>query len=148
MIADLSLEHRGYPVPWFALWKEGKPDLRVADGDKIPMALNHRLCWICGDALGELGVFVAGDLCALNRLAPEPPSHEDCARYAITTCPYLALTQSKRRVHGMTKDHSKAYKCQTFLLWATKDWTATPSGLVQMGDPVFVETYRGGQRIT
>jgi hypothetical protein len=33
-VGRLPVDHRGYPVPWFVAWIDGKPEFRCADGEK------------------------------------------------------------------------------------------------------------------
>ena len=34
-IAALPVDERGYPVPWFVAWIDGKPEFRCADPAKF-----------------------------------------------------------------------------------------------------------------
>lgn len=88
-IAKLPKDERGYPVPWFASWIDGKPDFRVVEPGKIVGAHKKGLCWICGEPLGVHRVFVIGPMCVVNRVTSEPASHRDCAEFAAKACPFL-----------------------------------------------------------
>lgn len=100
-IAQLPRDERGYPVPWFVEWIEGKPDFRVVDGRKLRDAIVLKACWICGQPLGVYKSFLIGPMCAVNRTSGEPPSHTDCARFAAITCPFLTHPHAKRREHAL-----------------------------------------------
>lgn len=96
-IQRLKVDARGYPVPWFVAWIDGKPDFRVIDTPKLPLAYHNRLCWICGEKLGANLAFVVGPMCAVNRTTAEPPSHRDCAEFSAKACPFLTLPKAVRR---------------------------------------------------
>ena len=96
---------KGYIVPFFAAWfKDGKPcggaypgavaDFRVVEPRHYQMCIRDRLCWLCGQKLGIHLAFVLGPMCTITRTTSEPPSHRDCAEYALQVCPFL--TQPER----------------------------------------------------
>jgi hypothetical protein len=94
---------RGYPVPWFVKWIEGKPEFRLADRQKLFVAVRTYRCWICGRAMkrNRPVAFVGGPIMAINRTSSEPPSHRDCAIFAAQACPFLAKPNMIRRVDGL-----------------------------------------------
>lgn len=95
---DLPVSPRGYPVPYFVAWVNGEPDFRVMDGKKLNEALRWKLCWLCGQRmLGRHVAFVIGPMCAVNRTSAEPPSHRECAEYAVRACPFLTRPDARRR---------------------------------------------------
>jgi hypothetical protein len=49
----LPLDTRGYPVPRFVEWIDGKPDFRVMNGQYYAACCKRNLCWICGEPLGR-----------------------------------------------------------------------------------------------
>lgn len=102
-IARLPVDpDRGYPVPWFVHWDEnGKPDFRVIKQGRIRDAIKYKRCWICGDPLGTFVAYVAGPMCAINRVSSEPPSHRECAVYAAQACPFLVRPHMHRREAGL-----------------------------------------------
>ena len=101
-IKALPIDHRGFPVPYFVAWFDGKPDHRVMDGAKLWPAINKRLCWICGQPLGANDVaFPLGPMCTINRTTSEPPSHRECATFAIKTCPFLSIPAKARRANNL-----------------------------------------------
>ena len=107
-IAALPLDDRGYPVPWFVAWIDGKPDFRVIGPGKIAEAWNKRRCWLCGQQLGRYVAFVIGPMCAVNRITSEPPCHRECAFYAAEACPFLVMPSAKRRDAGLPADAQDA----------------------------------------
>src|SRR5262245_54991717 len=101
-IAGLPIDpERGYPVPWFVAWHDGKPEFRTADGRKFRQAIRDRLCWVCGQPLGRHLVFVIGPMCTVNRVTVEPPCHLDCAEFSVRACPFLSKPQMTRRENDL-----------------------------------------------
>jgi hypothetical protein len=103
----LPIDDRGFPVPWFVAWIDGRPDFRVIDTPKLPKAVNNRLCWVCGGRLGVHMAFVIGPMCALNRIISEPPSHYECATFAARACPFLSNPRMRRNTKGLPEKHQK-----------------------------------------
>lgn len=100
-ISKLPTDPRGFPVPWFVEWIEGKPDFRIMDGRKFDRAVTERRCWICGERLGRYLAFLIGPMCLLNRISSEPPSHRDCAEFAARACPFLSRPKMRRNEKGL-----------------------------------------------
>lgn len=88
---------RGFAVPWFVEWIDGKPDFRVMDSRKLRQAVSDRRCWVCGGRMGRHAAYVIGPMCAVNRTSAEPPSHQDCALYSARACPFLTRPHARRR---------------------------------------------------
>lgn len=108
-IQALPKNDGGYPVPWFVSWIDGKPDFRVVDARKIPIAVKERICWICGEQLGTKWMaFVIGPMCAINLVSSEPPSHRDCAIFAAKACPFLANPRKPRNEHKLPTEATKS----------------------------------------
>src|SRR4051812_13821199 len=95
-IAALPRDHRGYPVPWFVAWSEGRPIFPAADPQKLVRAIRERRCWVCGDLLTRYLAFVVGPMCTVNRVSAEPPSHLKCAEFSTRACPFLTRPKMKR----------------------------------------------------
>lgn len=126
-IARLPIDHRGFPVPWFVAWIDGKPDHRVADMAKFWPAINESRCWICGDRLGRNKAFLLGPMCAITRTVGEPPAHRDCAEFAARACPFMAIPEKRRRESGLPTDASMSDNGSrrnpgAMLLWITNDF--------------------------
>jgi hypothetical protein len=100
-LADAPIDERGFPVPWFVAWIDGKPDFRCMDSRKLVRAVEDRLCWTCGGALGAHKVFAIGPMCAVSRSTAEPPSHLACAEFAVKACPFLTEPKRHRREKDM-----------------------------------------------
>lgn len=90
-IAALPKDSRGYPIFFMVNIKDGKPDFRDMDPAKGNRCIRERLCGICGAPLGKSVAFVGGPMSIRNRLFGDPPSHVECARYALQACPFLAM---------------------------------------------------------
>jgi hypothetical protein len=155
----LPIDDRGYPVPKFVAWVDGKPDFRVVDQRWMAQAVNKKLCWLCGEKLGRYLAFVLGPMCAVNRINSEPPSHLDCARFAVKACPFL--TQPRR---GRNRDEALPEKAEgaagfaidrnpgVSLIWITERYQMirAPGGgvLFQVGDHIGLEWYAHGRKAT
>lgn len=93
----LRVDARGYPVPWFVHWVDGKPDFRVIREHGIPTAYQKKLCWICGTPLGSMLAFTIGPIASISRVHAEPPSHRECAEFAVRACPFMLLPKAQHR---------------------------------------------------
>jgi len=152
----LPIDERGYPVPFFVQWIDGKPEFRIMDGDKLVRCVKERLCWVCGQPLFREMVFVAGPMCAVNRLSSEPPSHRECARYAVQACPFLVKPHMTRREEGKPEGHvitegAILRNPGVGMLWFCRRYKvekANPGVLFDMGSPFQVEWYAQGRAAT
>lgn len=166
----LPLDRRGYPVPWFVAWLrldgteckpgEGTPDFRVIGSQKIVRAVRERRCWLCGLPLGSHLAFVIGPMCAVNRINSEPPSHRDCARFALQACPFLSNPNMRRNERidlppgsldapGLHLDRNPG----VMAMWITRTYrlvhvdgiVGNPGTLFELGTPSGVEWWAKGQ---
>ena len=154
-IAALPRDHRGYPVPRFVTWFDGKPDFRIVDMPFLLRALRRRFCFLCGQPLGRLAAFVVGPMCVVNRVSSEPPSHFDCARYAALVCPFLAIPQTHRGraplpaktrlPPGLMLPHNPGVAA----VYVTRDYAPFDAGgtgeLIRVGEPYSVAWYASGE---
>lgn len=95
---------KGMPIPFTTLiGKDGEPDFKVLDMAAVRACFQQRLCALCGQSLPMQQplpghpfslpmqiVFIGGPVSAEHRCFVDPAMHEDCARYAVSICPYLA----------------------------------------------------------
>lgn len=95
-IEKLPRDERGFPVPWFVSWIDGKPEFRVIGPDRFGRAVEEGLCWICGERLGRYLAFTIGPMCLVNRISAEPPAHRECAEFAVKACPFLSNAKMRR----------------------------------------------------
>lgn len=156
-IASLPVD-RGYPVPWFVAWVDGEPDFRVVHEKAINDAWQFDLCWLCGKTLGVHRTFVVGPMCAVNRTSAEPPSHADCAEYAVRACPFLARPHMRRREDGLPEGTQEPAGIMlrrnpgVILLWTTKKpgtkFDRNGGMLFDLGPPERVAFYKEGRPAT
>jgi hypothetical protein len=156
----LPINDKGYPVPWFVEWIEGKPDFRIMDARKWQLAVRYRRCWLCGDPLGVNQTFVAGPMCGINRTSAEPPSHRGCAIYAAQACPFLTLPKAVRREANFPEGGIPPAGIMlsrnpgVTMLWTCQQYTVYKSHggasgyLIEMGEPKQVEWYAHGRMAT
>lgn len=155
-IARLPLDERGFPVPWFVAYIDGKPDFRVVRENGIALAHKHKTCWLCGEPLGRYGAFVIGPMCGINRTISEPPSHRDCAEYAVRACPFLTRPLAVRNERGVESftpaaGHGIRRNPGVTCLWVTREWRPFRAGngvLFTFGDPTHIEFVREGRTAT
>lgn len=89
----LPRDKRGYPIT-FTVYETsaGVFDFTTTDPAKWMLAVQRRLCGMCGKGLGNRKIwFIGGPLSIHNRVFYDHPMHEDCARYAMVTCPYISM---------------------------------------------------------
>lgn len=140
--------HRGYPVPYFVAWVDDVPDFRIVDPAKLASCVHEHRCWICGDYIKRADpyAFVVGPMCAVNRVSSEPPSHQICARYAATACPFLTRPKMVRREGGLEEMAAPAgFSIErnpgVALIWLTREYRVRSVGggvLFTMGEPIRV----------
>lgn len=155
-IRQLRTDHRGFPVPWFVAWIDGKPDFRVIGPRKIEQAVHGRRCWICGKRLGLYKAFVIGPMCAVNRVSSEPPSHRQCATFAARACPFLSQPKMRRNEIGLPEERTAPGVMITrnpgvALVWVTTAYTPVKvenGTLFDVGEPASVHWYALGREAT
>lgn len=149
--------HRGYPVPWFVATVDGVPDFRIVDAGKFRPAIEQRLCWLCGNPLGVHLAFPIGPMCAVNRVNSEPPSHRECAEWALAGCPFLTQRESGYRSAGLPEGVSEpagmpiTRQPGAGCLWITKSFRPFRVGdgvLFHLGTPTSVTWWREGRAAT
>lgn len=154
----LPVDVRGFPVPWFVDWRDGEPIFQAADPTKWARSVRHKLCWLCGKTLGVHCAFVIGPMCGINRVTSEPPSHRECAEYALKACPFLTKPMARRTTHkiehlgvkppaGIMLERNSGVS----LLWMTKSWKPfrVDNGyLINVGEPTECGFFREGRQAT
>lgn len=155
-IAMLPIDERGYPVPFFVAWPNGKPDFRVFDPKKFAACQGRKLCWVCGERLreDEPGSFLIGPMCVVNRTTSEPPSHLECAVFSAIACPFLSIPSAQRREANLP-DHLEMpgkpilRNPGVSVVYSTLHWQYQADGfckgLFALGDPVTTEWYTKGR---
>jgi len=157
-ISKLPLWGR-YRVPWFVtLWKDGKPEFRVIEPERVLEAMRRLLCWICGEPLKARRYgFAIGPMCTVNRVSAEPPQHPACAVYGAILCPFMSDPERGRRASGLPKgvvrdagmiDRNPGVTA----IWVTKRYTieraASHGYLWRLAQPVHVLWYARGREAT
>jgi hypothetical protein len=153
------LTDNGFPVPWFASFIDGAWNLVAVDPRKIQYAIRKRLCWICGEPLGQYLCFVIGPMCSINRVSAEPPQHRECAEYAVRACPFLSRPRMRRNevereavgsvpTSGIMIEHNPG----AALIWVTKSFRVIPDqngqALIEIGPPVETLWFAEGRKAT
>jgi hypothetical protein len=151
---SLPVDERGYVVPWFVDWVDGKPEFRAMDRKKFVRAIREKLCWVCGEKLGVYLTFIAGPMCGINRTVSEPPSHHDCALWSALNCPFLSNPRMIRREDdielvpnpagfGLKRNPGVVLLRNTRVYEIFKP--ADGGYLITMGEPESVEWYAEGR---
>lgn len=157
-MSHLPIDERGYVVPWFVDWLDGKPEFRAMDPVKFRRAIKEKLCWVCGGRLGVNLCFVAGPMCGINRTSSEPPSHLECGQWSARNCPFLSNPRQVRRedeVLGNVAENAAGFALSrnpgVVMLWITRQYEVfkVENGyLLQMGEPDAVEWLACGRAAT
>ena len=156
-IKSLPIDERGYPVPYFVEWIDGKPEFRIADSRKLILCVEKKLCWLCGQRLGTRFTFPVGPMCGINRISSEPPSHRECAEFGVRACPFLTMPKMIRREAGLPEGAHNPGGLMirrnpgVTLLWHTRDYKlveAPPGFLFRMGEPFETGWYAEGRPAT
>lgn len=155
----LPVSSRGFPVPWFVAHINGDWDFRIIGPHKIRDAVRRRLCWLCGQTLGQYMAFTIGPMCSINRVSSEPPSHRDCAEYAVRACPFLSKPNMRRDDNGLPGIENSspggiavAHNPGATAIWVTRSYSVFADGrggsLFEIGDPTQVHWYCKGRKAT
>lgn len=155
----LPVDERGFVVPWFVCWIDGKPEFRALDKQKWMDAIKFKKCWVCGGRLGRFLTFVSGPMCGINRVTSEPPSHLECAQWSARNCPFLNNPDAIRRDDEKFNPGEKpiggvmiSRNPGVAMLWTTTSYSVVPDHrggkILMMDEPVSVEWYHKGRPAT
>jgi hypothetical protein len=113
-------DRRGLPIP-FIVYRDtmGVPHFTIDDVGKLDMVLSKKLCGLCGKPLklGQMWL-IGGPASSFleDGMFTTPHAHEECARYAVQVCPFIAApiyskfieakTLKAEAVHGMARVHN------------------------------------------
>jgi hypothetical protein len=155
-MTKLPIDERGFPVPWFVGWIDGKPDFRCIGPGKIQQAIYRGRCWVCGGLLGRMRAFVIGPMCAINRVSSEPPSHPACAKWSAKNCPFLTRPAMRRNEKNLPEHNEPPGIMLTrnpgvALVWWTLRYEVErheAGVLCRIGKPERVEWYAQGREAT
>jgi hypothetical protein len=152
----LPISDKGFPIPYFVGSIDGVPDFRVVHPGRIADCHNRRRCWLCGEPLGVRLAFVIGPMCSINRVSSEPPSHRECAEYAVRACPFLSKPRMVRNEKDMPDGSTVAgiacmHNPGATLIWMTKSYKLmrVENGvLFQIGEPLELFWFKEGRKAT
>ena len=104
-LQDNDRDRRGLPIP-FVVYRDvkGAPHFSVNDTAAVDEVLEKKLCGLCGKPLLPGQIWFAGgpgSSFMADGMYIDPFMHEDCGRYAMQVCPFLAAP-NYRRVEGRT----------------------------------------------
>lgn len=115
----LPISDKGFPIPAFVAWltqdkknylpehtRGATRDFRIIDPAYMNRCFRFSRCWLCNEPLGAYRVFAIGPMCVVNRITMEPPSHRDCAEYAVQACPFLTKPAMVRNDKALPEEHS------------------------------------------
>jgi hypothetical protein len=99
-------DRRGQPIP-FVVYRDlnGVPHFSVNDTNVVDEVLSKKLCGLCGKPLRPGQIWLVGGPGSSFRedgMYIDPFMHEDCGRYAVQVCPFIAAPSYARRVEGRT----------------------------------------------
>ncbi len=101
-LSHLKVNDKGYPIPYFVGYVDGKPDFRLLDAKKQVACTNRSLCAICGKKLFKGAYyFICGPMGYTNKISTDPAMHRNCAEYSLNVCPHLHIQKTHRRESGL-----------------------------------------------
>lgn len=112
-LGHLKIDSRGYPVPYFVSWIDGKPEFRFLLKERLDMIIKRKVCHICGKKLpNDCFYFITGPMGLQNRISTDAAMHRLCAEFSIIACPHLYRQKAERRDNDplaktMTEDRIK-----------------------------------------
>ena len=147
LLRDLPKWH-GWPVPWFAAWREAGPsveagpDFKAGISDaKFLQAQARHVCMICGRRLRPNQTSFFGNIAgAVSRVSYWPPAHAACAEWTLEHCPYMRSTEPGKNA-GVS------------MVWVTRYWriVKAPAGgrpYYELGVPQAVSWFIHGRSAT
>lgn len=97
-LAHLKIDNRGYPVPYFVSWIDGKPEFRFLNAERLDMIIRRKVCHICGKKLpDDFFYFISGPMGLKNKISTDAPMHRLCAQFSLVACPHLYRQKAERR---------------------------------------------------
>lgn len=118
-IKSLPRDALNRPIPWFA--QRGSKTADYRSSQRVEHALQHNLCWTCGQRLGRNKAFVTGTAGAIWRNSLEPPSHRSCAVWVACACPHFARPRRVEVTEPVEElEHAPGVCC----VWVTRSFRA------------------------
>lgn len=97
-LQHLQVDERGYPIPYFVSWIDGKPEFRFIDHKRQEMIIERKVCHVCGLKLPkDYCYFISGPIGYQNRISSDAAMHRVCAEFSLRACPHLYLQKAERR---------------------------------------------------
>lgn len=134
-------DSRGYVIPYTVfIDADGAPHFRVPDSRKLITCLKLKLCGICGNELEGWNTAIGSPSEIEQHLFTDPAMHEECARYALAACPFLANKNYKSRpvdpIPGMVmiKNPASSFRSEKIALVFFKKYEQCV--VTGKGDPV------------
>lgn len=89
---------RGLPAPWFLADQDGSEsyDFRKVAARRVAIARRNRLCWVCGQSFVRDAAVIGGIASMINSIVVDPPSHVECAEFAVKVCPFMVYPEKRR----------------------------------------------------
>lgn len=156
-IEVLPIDDRGYPVPFFVAYRNGRPDHRIVDEAKKEIAHKEKRCFICGRKLGGYKAFVLFPMNIVTRISDEPPAHYTCAEWAVKNCPHMVNSKARRNDHDsvskemlLSETGIENNGMPVQAIWVTKKYktVTTNTRLFIVGEAERVEWYSSGKPAT
>ena len=109
-LSHLKVDPRGYPIPFFVSYVDGKPEFRFLNTDRVLMIIDKKLCHICGKKLPkDYCYFIAGPLGLKNGISSDAGMHRVCAEFSLKACPHLFFQNADYRVNDeLAKKYHRA----------------------------------------
>lgn len=149
--------HGGFPAGFvFAVGENGIPDFTVLDDEKVMRSIREKLCGLCGQPLDYWVTFVGGPRSVQNRRFLDPAMHEDCARYALSVCPFLLGQKdyAARKAHAGLDRPDEVRTLATgnperFALYVTRGYKIDPrAAAIRANAPARVEWFEHGHPLS
>jgi hypothetical protein len=99
-------DRRGLPIP-FVVYRDlkGVPHFTINDVSVVDEVLSKKLCGLCGKPLKPDQIWLIGGPGSSfldDGMYIDPFTHEECGRYAVQVCPFIAAPSYSKRLEGKT----------------------------------------------
>jgi hypothetical protein len=99
-------DRRGLPIP-FVVYRDlkGVPHFTINDISAVDEVLSKKLCGLCGKPLKRDQIWLIGGPGSSfleDGMYIDPFTHEECGRYAVQVCPFIAAPSYSKRLEGKT----------------------------------------------
>jgi hypothetical protein len=106
-LAHLKIDERGYPVPFFVPYVNGKPNFRFTDHEKIWESVESNRCGVCGKKLyKDYSYIITGVIGMGNRVSSDAAMHRVCAEFALVSCPHMFYEKATRKEDAPSEQQS------------------------------------------